>query len=485
MGGPLSDPGRARSGYRPLSSAGEPMWFGPDHRMGPWSYGELIARAHPWPVSWLFPPRPGDPPRIVNLFAGPAGWEQGLRILDPRPGAFDVVGVEIGPDAAATARAAGHRRIVCDVRTLDPTHPALRHVVGLIVSAPCQVWTPAGKRQGRDERNIRLLEEVLSRAVEGSFGHWHDDGECDEAGTCTICCDPAWDGNGGWTGPLLSRADVREPIAQMSDPSIGLIAETVIWALTLTARFDALCWLAMEQSSALPHVVTDALRDALDLADWYSSDVRTLDAADIGLASHRRRTYLVAGRHQGVSLSAAQPADPMPARTAAQALGWRQGIRVNTRGNRSTAGGNEWSADATATAITGRSRSWYWADDPERRITTGEASLLVGMPADHPWEGSPSAQHGQIGDVVAPTEAARVLAQLVGRPWPEPVRSYLENLYSPASQALAAATDARLLTRRAAAAASSSPALPGLEDLGSLPAPAPTQSPRRAAGPGR
>ncbi|MCG6496971.1 hypothetical protein [Kitasatospora sp. A2-31] len=464
-----------RGGYRPLSTAGEPAWFGPDHRMGPWSYGELIARAHPWPVRWLYPPRSGDPPRIVNLFAGPAGWEQGLRILDPRPGAFDVIGVDLSANASATAVAAGHRRIVCDVRSLDPTNPALRHVEGLIVSAPCQVWTPAGSREGHESRNLRLLNEIMSRAVEGSFGHWHDEGECGEGDTCLICTDPHWDGNAGWTGPLLSRAGVREPIAEMTRPDIGLIAETLIWSLTLTAKFDALRWLAMEQSSALPTDVLDALADALELADWYTSDYETLDAADVGLASHRRRTYFVAGRHQMVSLRTAQPIDPTPARTAAQALGWQKGVRVNTRGNRATPGGNEWSADETATAITGRSRSWYWAGDPQRRITTGEASLLVGMPAGHPWDGSDTARFRQIGDVVAPTEAARVLGPLLGRPWREAVRGYLEDLYGPRSQARAASANPRPVSRRAAAA-STAPVLPGLDALGppaELPPPAP------------
>ncbi|GAA2267200.1 hypothetical protein GCM10010430_60480 [Kitasatospora cystarginea] len=463
-------------GYRPLSSAGEPMWFGPDHRMGPWSYADLVALAHPWPVAWLFPPRPSvDPPRIVNLFAGPGGWEQGLRILDPRPGAFDVIGVELAPDAAATARAAGHRRIVCDVRSLDPTHPALRYVEGLIVSAPCQVWTPAGKRQGHEDRNIELLLDVFSRAVEGSFGHWHDEGECDEADVCRICPDPEWDGHGGWTGPLLTRAEVREPIAEMTDARIGLIAETLIWSLTLTAKFDSLRWLAMEQSSALPEIVLDHLSDALEYVDWCSSGYQTLDAADVGLASHRRRTYLVAGRHQYVHLKAMQPSEPPPVRTAAQALGWPQGVRVNTRGVRRTNGGNEWPADRTATAITGRARSWYWANDSQRRLAVGEAALLVGMPADHPWEGSPSAAFQQIGDIVAPTEAARVLSTVLKRPWREKVPSYLDELYGPDSQSLAANSSPRLASRRSAAAASSL-LLPGLAEWA-----APTARPRSAA----
>ncbi|MFB7672693.1 DNA cytosine methyltransferase [Kitasatospora purpeofusca] len=444
--------------------AGDPLWFPQLRQTGPWSHRELVALAHPWPVSWLYPPRRSDPPRIVNLFAGAGGWEVGLRILARGGTPFDTVGVELDENAAATARAAGFRRIVADVRHLDPTHPALRYVEGLIVSAPCVTWSPAGLRQGHAHENLELLLDVLPLALEATFGHWHEDGECEAGDSCRICTDPVWDGNCGWTGPLVTRNDAREPISRMTDPGIGLVAESVLWALSLSACYDKLRWLAMEQSGALPSIVPDMIAEVLEMADWRDCAHWKLDAAEIGLASHRRRTYLVAGRHDTVSRRTAQPVDPTPARTAAQALGWHKGVRVNTRGSRATPGGNEWSADEPATAVTGRSRSWYWAGNPQRRITTGEASLLVGMPADHPWAGSDTARFRQIGDVVAPTEAARVLGTLLDRPWREAVRDYLENLYGPQSQARAASANPRLVSRRAAAA-SAAPVLPGLDAL--------------------
>ncbi|MFF2041821.1 hypothetical protein ACFVVX_15440 [Kitasatospora sp. NPDC058170] len=96
------------------------------------------------------------------------------------------------------------------------------------------------------------------------------------------------------------------------------------------------------------------------------------------------------------------------------------------------------------------------------------------MPAGHPWDGSDTARFRQIGDVVAPTEAARVLGPLLGRPWREAVRGYLEDLYGPRSQARAASANPRPVSRRAAASLSSSPTLPGLDDL---PAPAGSATP--------
>lgn len=436
--------------------------------MGPWTHEQLVAIAHPWPVAWLFPPRHGDPQRVVNLFAGPGGWEQGLRVLDPS--GFDVVGVEIGWDASATAVAAGHRRIVADVRTLDPIHPALRYVEGLTVSAPCQVWSPAGKREGHQERNIELLLDTFTMACEASFGHYHDTGECESADTCGICSDPEWDGYSGFTGPLLTFEEARSLVPQMSDERIGLIAESLIWSLALTARYDNLRWMAMEQSSALPEVVLDAISDELQIADWCSADYQVLDAADVGVAAHRRRVYLVAGRHHYVNLQAMQPSEPVPGRTLAEALGWPAGVRVNTRGTRRTSGGNEFSADRTAPGTTSKIRGWYWADDKDRKYTVPEAALTVAMPADYPWTGSRSSACQQLADIVIPTEAARVVGgAILRKEWEQPVSSYLETIYSPQSLALAAPAAAEPASPRATAATSTGTAqvqmLPGFDDF--------------------
>ena len=50
---------------------------------------------------------------VVDSFAGPGGWDHGLRLLG-YPGR--VVGIEWDTDACQTGIAAGHERVQLDVR---------------------------------------------------------------------------------------------------------------------------------------------------------------------------------------------------------------------------------------------------------------------------------------------------------------------------------------------------------------------------------
>lgn len=67
---------------------------------------------------------------IVDGFAGPGGWSEGLRRLG-----YAEVGLEIDATACATARAAGHERIEADVAALNPHD--LAPAWGFIASPPC------------------------------------------------------------------------------------------------------------------------------------------------------------------------------------------------------------------------------------------------------------------------------------------------------------------------------------------------------------
>jgi DNA (cytosine-5)-methyltransferase 1 len=91
---------------------------------------------------------------IPDLFAGPGGWEVGAKLAGYRGG---ILGIDISPDACATARAAGHAREQTDVRA----YPLRRFAGcdGVLNSAPCTDHTIAGLRRGvRGESGALILE---------------------------------------------------------------------------------------------------------------------------------------------------------------------------------------------------------------------------------------------------------------------------------------------------------------------------------------
>lgn len=97
---------------------------------------------------------------ILDLFAGPGGWDEGLRMI----GRQDVVGIEWDPAACDTAEAAGHRRICDDVATLRPA--AYMGMKGVVASPPCPSFSVAGARRGMDDPRGLLTHEPLRWATE-------------------------------------------------------------------------------------------------------------------------------------------------------------------------------------------------------------------------------------------------------------------------------------------------------------------------------
>lgn len=68
-----------------------------------------------------------------------------------------IIGREVNEDAIATARAAGHERVKCDVLHA----PAHRKVTGYISSSPCQTFSQSGKGEGRKHLASLLLAARL------------------------------------------------------------------------------------------------------------------------------------------------------------------------------------------------------------------------------------------------------------------------------------------------------------------------------------
>lgn len=206
---------------------------------------------------------------VLDLFAGPGGWDLGARALGLNP-----IGLELDDAACATRRAAGLRTMQCDVAAIGLKAGWLQTPVrGLIASPPCQAWSMAGKGGGRRDK-----EHVVRCA-----------------------------------GELAANVDTRaEHAALCEDPRSILVVEPLRWALALQPE-----WLAFEQ---VPPVLELWSMFAQILAlRGYSTWTGVLEAERYGIIAtcpeHDPRPALVAGRP--LSLTALAHADP------AATQGWR------------------------------------------------------------------------------------------------------------------------------------------------------------------
>lgn len=299
-------------------------------------------------------------PRIVDLFAGPRGWDTGARFA----GITDVLGVENNQQAHDTALAAGHHGILADITTLDPLEVCGTALEGLIASPPCPGFSAAGKGLGR--KDFLMLHGAIDDLASG-----------------------------------VDPADVLEGVrARQHDERSALTLEPLKWALATEPE-----WVAFEQvPTVLP--LWEAYAPVLE-AEGYNVWTGVVYAEQYGVPQTRKRAILLAHRSRVV-------ARPVPTHSRyhsrspqkldegvekwvsmAEALGWNAAhVLTSHQRTQKTRGGEpepyRRSVDAPAPTLTGGgSRSWVHGEaplefEPEAMLAAGRVGGGAPRPVGHP-----------------------------------------------------------------------------------------------------
>lgn len=190
---------------------------------------------------------------IVELFAGPGGTSEGMRML----GLGDGVGIEWDENACRTADAAGHVRLHADLTKVGVG--IFRRARGLWGSPSCQAYSNAGKKLGRLdlERIYAHLDYVTD------MGRWID-------------------------YPALDAVD-EDGQRIWHDPRSPMILEVVRFIMQMRPE-----WIACEQVPAvLPFWEKLA---TLLVSMGYSAWAGLLRAEQYGVAQTRKRAIIMARR---------------------------------------------------------------------------------------------------------------------------------------------------------------------------------------------
>lgn len=384
-------------------------------------------------------------PTIVDLFAGPGGWDIAARDLG-----LDPIGIELSASACATRAANGLATIRASVADYPPER--FGHITGLIASPPCPLFSSAGSGAGR-----ALIAEICAAVTDALAGQ-----------------------------PLAPHRTILEA---MTSPTIALeaslTAEPARWIAATRPE-----WIAMEQ---VPAVLPIWRHYAHHLrAAGYSAWAGILSAEQYGAPQTRRRAVLIASRtrtvtrpeptHQrfepGTAAGAADECHPSlfspglaPWISMADALGWPDGTgpvaHHHPRGDGKSGGqwtltdrqdhgaernvdepaptitasldnGNKrWTVnthtdqrpdgttqerplDAPAPTLTGKSGGqWTMAlddDAPTTRLTTEQAAALQTFPPTHRFVGTKTAVFQQIGNAVPPILSTAILKSVAPSP---------------------------------------------------------------------
>jgi DNA (cytosine-5)-methyltransferase 1 len=294
---------------------------------------------------------------IVDLFAGPGGWDLAARDLE-----VDPIGVEWEPSACATRAAAGLRTVRADVASYPPERFA--GAEGLIASPPCPTFSKAGTKAGH------VIAHHLHAAIrEAAAGR-------------------DWSHHVVESAVTLGQGYQSDGIIAMS----FLTVSVVDWLRVIRPR-----WVALENvPSVLP--LWKTIARTLEV-EGYSTWAGVLSAERYGVPQTRERAFLMAHRDRLVGPPApthqafrtGHPAELIeglfgslaPWVSMADALGWTDDLRLNTGRDwpddgSGRAGAQTIEATRPAPALTAKSGGQW------QLTTPGPFTKLEPRPADSP-----------------------------------------------------------------------------------------------------
>lgn len=407
---------------------------------------------------------------IIDLFAGPGGWDEGLKML----GRTDVIGVEWDEAACATARAAGHQRLQGDVSTVP--FPTRWTIEGLVFSPPCQGFSTAGKGRGREDSGLLLdALEACEPTVEAVDAIIRTLGPkmADEktllvleplrwalalrpdwlAGEQVPAVLPLWEA----IARVLRRAGYSVATGKLTSEQYG-VAQTRVRAILVgrsaeltqqqgparlptpthgryhssnpTKRDPGLLdWVSMATALGWPeeHIVGFARRaDGQDMIEIDGEEYRARDfreasspAATVSSKIRSAVRFEDVKRKSGTVRELDQPAPTLPA--AMDNGNWRFMLEERVNNQSGSLFDLDEQIAAPATAIAGRDLVPFRGANANRfngasksrndgiRITVQEAAVLQSFRPDYPWQGSKSKQQEQVGNAMPPLLGAAVL----------------------------------------------------------------------------